>query len=115
MKTYTNYVFVDGNSTVVLERLAGPVEQVFGPLADGLNRIALSQRVGANIATLVAFLIGSEGEFSLSDRVVRNDRHILVVDLRNNSIALHNAVEAEIGDQRFSMTIAAFVDKYGAL
>lgn len=116
MSNYTNFAFLDGDSLVVLERCGHPAAPVFGPAADAL-RNAGTTRPSADIATAVFALMrdDTESEWSLADTIRRNDRKILVIDIRNDTVALFNAAEHILHDEIFSMTITAFVEKYGSL
>lgn len=114
MSNYTNFAFIDGDSIVVLERLAEPSEQVFGPLADAIFDAGVG-RPSTEIASAALRLMLTEGEWSLADTIRRNDRKVLVIDIRNDKVTLYNAVECNVTDAIFSQTITEFVNKYGSL
>lgn len=113
MKTYTNFAFIDGDSLVVLERCGHPGALVFSPVADAI-RNAGATRPGADVATAVFAMMrdDTESEWSLANTIRRNDRGVLVIDIRNDNVALYNATENNVTNKIFSQTITEFVKKY---
>lgn len=116
MSNYTNFAFIDGDSIVVLERCGHPGAPVFGPAADAI-RDSGAARPSADIASAVFAMMRDDtvSEWSLADRIRRNDRKVLVIDIRNDEVTLYDAVEGNLKDKIFSMNITEFVNKYGSL
>lgn len=116
MSNYTNFAFIDGDSLVVLERCGHPAAPVFGPVADVIKYVGAS-RPSADVATVVFGLMrdDTESEWSLADRIRRNDRKVLVIDIRNDEVTLYDAAEGNLKDKVFSMNITEFANKYGSL
>jgi hypothetical protein len=114
MNSYTNFAFLDGDSLVVLERHGDANQSVFSPLANAIKN-AGAGRPSADVAMAVfkMMITDTASEWSLADTIRRNDRKVVVVDIRNDQVALYNATESNIGDKIFSMTITEFVTKYG--
>lgn len=116
MNNYTNFVFHDEGSLVVLERCGHPGAPVFGPAASALRNSGAA-RPGADIASAVFAMMrdDTESEWSLADTIRRNDRKVLLIDIRNGTVTLHNAAEYTLGEVIFSNTITEFVEKYGTI
>jgi hypothetical protein len=115
MKTYTNFVFLDGDSLVVLERHGDPSQSVFSPLADAIkNAGALRPSADVAMAVFKMMITDTASEWALADTIRRNDRKVPVVDIRNDQVTLYNAIENNLGKKIFSMTINEFVTKYGS-
>lgn len=115
MKNYTNFAFLDGESLVVLERYGYYSEPVFGPVADAIRHTGTS-RPSSQVAAIVFAMMSDdvESEWSLADTIRRNDRKVLVVDIRGDKVTLYDAVENDITEKIFSLGITEFTTKYGS-